>query len=64
MEDPKRFYCTSVDDAKISIRRCTDVDVLDAALLGEKRNNNRASLVRALEQRIRRLKMEAESCQL
>lgn len=62
MEDPRKYYCTSVDDAKTSIKRCVDIDVLEAALVGEMGRGNRKTMVRALEQRISALKAAGEKC--
>ncbi len=54
------YYCTSVDDAKISIRRATDIKGLKAALKGERAKSNRATLIKAIEARIRKLEKEAK----
>ena len=54
------YYCTSVDDAKMSIRKATNIKGLKAALVGERENNNRATLIKALEARIRKLEKEAK----
>lgn len=56
----RELYCTSVDDAKMSIKKENNIEALEMALYRERESDNRKSLVMALESRIRKLKRSDE----
>jgi len=45
--------CTSVDDARTSIKNEDDLDVVKACLHYERRHSHRTSMIRLIEARIR-----------
>lgn len=51
--------CTSVDDAKHSIRICDDISILWACITYESKIDGRVSLLKMLKAKINKLKRQA-----
>ena len=59
LTDVERICNTSVYDAGITIRTCTDAGLLKRALKYEFENRQRKTLIRMLGQRVKRLQAAA-----
>ena len=55
LSDVEQICNTSVDDAGIAIRNCTDVDLLKRAIKHEFDHSQRITMIRMLGRRVRRL---------